>query len=83
MRVQAFDWLAAELERLRAALKAPGPATRMEAQRRLQGWLEEPFFVPVRETNHIPRMSSHERKKWRSLWREVHLLLAADGRNDF
>jgi tetratricopeptide (TPR) repeat protein len=74
LRLQALDWLRADLEAWGRLLeKEPGKAGPAAAQT-LQHWLEDPDFSGVRGEQAVGRLPEAERGDWQKLWQEVEAL---------
>jgi tetratricopeptide (TPR) repeat protein len=71
LRGQALDWLRADLEAWRRALKKVRDKVRPVVVQQMQHWLGDPDFTGVRGPEALARLPEAERRDWQQFWREV------------
>jgi serine/threonine-protein kinase len=78
LRMQALDWLRAELTAW--GKLAGGPAEqRQRVRQTLSRWHADPDLTSVRDTNALAKLPEDEHTKWQELWDEVDSLLQRVG----
>jgi tetratricopeptide (TPR) repeat protein/tRNA A-37 threonylcarbamoyl transferase component Bud32 len=74
LRLQALDWLRADLEAWREVLAKEHENANPVVVQRMQHWLTDPDFAGVRGENSVAKLPEGERRLWLSLWLEVEAL---------
>jgi serine/threonine protein kinase/Tfp pilus assembly protein PilF len=72
LRIQALDWLQADLDAWRDLLDGARP----EVARKMQHWLRDHDFDGVRGPDALAKLPEAERESWRKLWADVAATLA-------
>jgi tetratricopeptide (TPR) repeat protein len=74
LRMQARDWLRADLEAWGRLLQKDSEKARREVSRQMQHWLQDTDFTGVRGPDALDRLPEGERAAWQRLWEEVETL---------
>ncbi len=74
-RIQARDWLRADLAALANQTISDNPASRELVQRTLESWQVEPDLAGLREPSALEKLSADERQECLAFWKEVAALL--------
>ncbi len=75
LRVQALDWLMAELAASAKCLDGGDPKLRDQVARTLQHWKSDTDLTGIRDREALTKLPEAERNAWQSLWAEVEGLL--------
>jgi hypothetical protein len=70
-RAEALEWLRLELAEWAHKVENGTAADRIQAEKTLSRWRQEPDLAALRETEALDQLSSDERKKCDGLWSEV------------
>jgi serine/threonine-protein kinase len=73
-RMQALDWLRADLATWSKGLEGGTPRNRAAVRQAMQRWLADPDFARVRGTA-LVRITRAEQQEWQKLWDDVAALL--------
>lgn len=76
LRAEAREWLRLDLAEWTQKIDKGIAADRIQAEKTLSQWREEPDLAALRETEALDRLSSDERKECDALWSEVDGVLA-------
>jgi hypothetical protein len=77
MRVQALDWLKAELATWARVLDAGGAQARSAVTKNLRHWQADSDLAGVRDRDALAKLPADERRAWEALWEDVDALLKA------
>ena len=75
LRVQARDWLRAELAAWTKLLETGPAQAKAAVAPTLQHWQKDPDLAGIRDRDALEKLPEAERKDWRDLWAEVGALL--------
>ena len=75
LRAQAREWLQLDLADWAKKVDTGTAADRIQAEKALSQWREEPDLAGLREPDALDRLSADERKECNALWSEVAALL--------
>jgi tetratricopeptide (TPR) repeat protein len=75
LRAQAREWLQLDLADWAKKVDSGTAADRIQAEKALTQWREDPELAPLREPDALDRLSADERKECNALWSEVAALL--------
>ena len=75
LRVQALDWLMAELAASAKCLDGGDPKLRDQVARTLQHWKSDTDLTGIRDREALTKLPEAERIAWQSLWADVEGLL--------
>jgi serine/threonine-protein kinase len=75
LRNQARNWLRLDLAAWAKKLDTGVPANRIQAQKTLSPWLDDPDLAALRDANALERLPAAERQECRALWQDVAALL--------
>jgi serine/threonine protein kinase len=70
-RLQALDWLRANLRLVRKSLQAGTEQTRMQVMVGLRSWKKNPHFACVRGPESLKLLPASEAEAWEAFWDEV------------
>jgi tetratricopeptide (TPR) repeat protein/serine/threonine protein kinase len=76
LRLQALDWLRADLEACRQRLDKGPDKARSLVVNKLRDWLGDPDFACMREPEALAKLPDSERRPWQELWGQVTETLA-------
>jgi hypothetical protein len=79
LRAQAREWLQLDLADWAKKVNMGTAADRIQAEKALSQWREEPDLATLREPNALDRLSADERKECNALWSEVAVLVTRAG----
>jgi tetratricopeptide (TPR) repeat protein/serine/threonine protein kinase len=74
LRLQALDWLRADLAAWRRLLENEPAKARPAVMQQMQHWQTDADFVGVRGSEALERLPAAERPDWQKLWQEVEVL---------
>jgi hypothetical protein len=75
LRIQALDWLAADLRVESNSLADKKPESRMSVRSTMQHWRQDADLAGIRDAEPLSKLPEAERKEWQSLWADVDQLL--------
>jgi tetratricopeptide (TPR) repeat protein len=75
LRLQAQNWLRAELALWVKLVRRGGPQIKAAMQQGLLLWQHDPNFAGVHDTGALARLPASERVTWEKLWQDVERLL--------
>ena len=75
LRMQALDWLAADLRDWSKLLETNKPKNHETVQNTMQQWRKDADLAGVRDADPLAKLTEAERKEWQSLWADVDQLL--------
>jgi hypothetical protein len=79
LRSKAREWLQLDLADWAKKVDTGTAADRIQAQKELSKWREEPDFAELREPDALDRLSADEREECSALWNELAALLTRAG----
>jgi hypothetical protein len=71
LRLQALDWLYADLAHWTEQAASDRPADRALVQQKLKHWQREPDLAPIRDKDALAKLPAEERASWEKLWANV------------
>jgi hypothetical protein len=71
LRLQALDWLRADLKAYRQLMEEYAGAAGPMIGRRMEHWLQDEDFAGTRGDKALAKLPEVERKEWQKLWQEV------------
>jgi tetratricopeptide (TPR) repeat protein len=74
LRLQALDWLRADLGAWRRLLEKEPDKDRPAVAQQMQHWLADPDFAGVRGAAALGKLPEAERPQWQKLWAEIESL---------
>jgi len=77
LRLQALDWLRADLESWRKLLEGDSADARATVVKTLKHWQSDSDLVGVRDAEALAKLPEAEREAWGKLWAEVAELLGS------
>ena len=75
LRMQALDWLAADLRDWSKLLETNKAKNHETVQSTMQHWRKDADLAGVRDADPLAKLTEAERKEWQSLWVDVDQLL--------
>jgi eukaryotic-like serine/threonine-protein kinase len=75
LRMQAVDWLAADLRDWSRLFETDKPKNHKTVQSTMQHWRKDADLAGVRDADPLAKLTEAERKEWQSLWADVDQLL--------
>jgi hypothetical protein len=81
-RVQALEWLNADLAAWIKLLENPQADARALVRKSLAHWKEVPDLAGLRDPTALNQLSADERKTWQDFWSEVERLLVKVNRQE-
>jgi eukaryotic-like serine/threonine-protein kinase len=79
LRMQALDWLAADLRDWSKQLETNKPKNRETVRSTMQRWRRDADLAGIRDAEPLSKLPEAERKEWQSLWADVDQLLKKAG----
>jgi serine/threonine-protein kinase len=76
LRKQARDWLRLDLAAWSKKLDTGTPAERVDAQKTLSAWRDDPNLAELRDADTLKRLPAPEQQECQALWQEVEALLS-------